>query len=410
MAGFSGHYSGLKTNFVNATIWMAQLPSPMSFDNLYDSVTGRRVTRAKSPNGNPETTFSGFFPASSSLVWHSPTQHTPPETIAISSPARLGDPFFPTYQLGVGGSCAQFDPPEGFWCSSNPPAGNQYVVPSGITVPPFLFPTEKNWSYAGQGAIFHAFHCDRWGDWKFAVDKADPHTGNITWTLGGFQEARGCANGDSFMMESLLDFLDDYDEWYLQPSTNILYVMRNNSDPPPSDNTTYIATHIDCLIRLEGSVEDVVHTVTLSGVTFSHSSPTFMKSFLMPSGGDWSVHRDAAVVLQGTEGVVVENCSFIGIGGNAVLITAYNRDAFIGYSQFRFVGDSAIVSVGNVNGIDGLLQDVPINTRIVSNIASEIGLYVKQSGFYYHALSANATVDGNIFFNMPRAGININGV
>jgi len=35
-------------------------------------------------------------------------------------------------------------------------------------------------------------------------------------------------------------------------------------------------------------------------------------------------------------------------------------------------------------------------------------VFVKQTGFYYHAMTANASVLGNVFFNGPRAGININ--
>ena len=139
--------------------------------------------------------------------------------------------------------------------------------------------------------------------------------------------------------------------------------------------------------------------VTLSGLMFAQTAPTFMKPFAMPSGGDWSVRRDAAVVINGTEGSTVQGCSFFGIGGNAVLIDGYNRGATIAGNSFRFVGDSAIVSVGVVDGINGTAQTVPMGTRVVGNLASEIGLYVKQSGFYYHALSAQATVEGNIYFN-----------
>jgi hypothetical protein len=50
---------------------------------------------------------------------------------------------------------------------------------------------------------------------------------------------------------------------------------------------------------------------------------------------------------------------------------------------------------------------VPAGTVVSGNQASELGVYVKQSGFYYHAQSISATVTRNVFFNIPRAGINV---
>lgn len=52
--------------------------------------------------------------------------------------------------------------------------------------------------------------------------------------------------------------------------------------------------------------------------------------------------------------------------------------------------------------------DVPVDTLIVGNVFSNLGVEVKQAGGVYSALSANHTITGNMFFNMPRAGININ--
>ena len=50
---------------------------------------------------------------------------------------------------------------------------------------------------------------------------------------------------------------------------------------------------------------------------------------------------------------------------------------------------------------------MPAGNLIEGNFAHEFGLYVKQSGFYYQGVSANATVRENVFFNGPRAGINV---
>ena len=404
-----GHYSGQKTAGVNASIWRATLPSEWTRAtaaatmNLYDASSGRRMTRAKAPNGNPETTIDGF--AAGAISWAPPRSFPPPQDIEIASPSRADDPFFPTFQLGVGGTCAQFEPAEGFWCSSNPPAGSTYNVPTGVTLPVGLLP--GTWEGDVSGAFFHAFHGDRWGGWTFALSSANATNGNLAWEWGGFQEARGWGQGDTFMLEGLLDLLDDYSEWHIDASTNTLYAMFNTSTPP-GVATTLIPTRLDSLLRLEGNADAPVSNISILGITFSHTSPTYNKSYTMASGGDWSVRKDAAVWLEGTTGVRIEWCRFEGIGGNAVMLYAFNRGAAITHSRFRFVGDSAIVSLGVVSGMDGTAGDYPEGTLVSGNVVSEIGLYTKQSGGYYHALSANASVIGNVFMNMPRAGININ--
>ena len=160
------HFSGAKVAGTDASVWRAALPPGYPrFDNLFSAARNRRLTRAKSPNGNPETTIDGF--AGGAKAWAPPHSYPKPTDINIPSPSRSDDPFFATYQYGLGGTCTQFEPAGGFWCSTNPPAGSQYNVPSGVTLPPGLLGT--NWSGVGPSTIFHAFHGDRWADWKFQV-------------------------------------------------------------------------------------------------------------------------------------------------------------------------------------------------------------------------------------------------
>eukprot|EP01045_Picozoa_sp_COSAG04_P026976 COSAG04_NODE_3857_length_2468_cov_2.629802_2_plen_79_part_00 len=49
--------------------------------------------------------------------------------------------------------------------------------------------------------------------------------------------------------------------------------------------------------------------ITIARIGFRDSSPTFLEPHGIPSGGDWSLQRTAAVFLEGTEGVAVEHCT-----------------------------------------------------------------------------------------------------
>jgi len=87
----------------------------------------------------------------------------------------------------------------------------------------------------------------------------------------------------------------------------------------------------------------------------------------------------------------------------------YNDATTITTNEFAWLGDSGIVLVGSTNGIDGFsVASQPANTLIQSNLIREIGIYVKQSAPLLISVSRSVSVVGNLIFNIPRAGININ--
>lgn len=147
----------------------------------------------------------------------------------------------------------------------------------------------------------------------------------------------------------------------------------------------------------------------------------------VPSAGDWALERTAAFFIQGTEKISVTNCIFDRLDGNAMMISGYNRNATIFNSDFSFIGGSAITSWGYTNetrtdpgrpgvilenapmaGVDGTDGEHPRHTHISGCTAREVGLYEKQSSFYMQAKTAHTTITHNVFFNGPRAGINMN--
>ncbi len=59
-------------------------------------------------------------------------------------------------------------------------------------------------------------------------------------------------------------------------------------------------------------------------------------------------------------------------------------------------------------GWDGTPGNQPRGTLVSNNYAHELGIFEKQSSFYFQAKSCLNTISNNIFFNGPRAGINFN--
>ena len=52
----------------------------------------------------------------------------------------------------------------------------------------------------------------------------------------------------------------------------------------------------------------------------------YMEPYEVPSGGDWAVHRGAAVVIEGAEDIQLSNCTFDQPGGNGLLLSDYTRN------------------------------------------------------------------------------------
>ena len=48
-----------------------------------------------------------------------------------------------------------------------------------------------------------------------------------------------------------------------------------------------------------------------------------LEPYVVPSPGDWSVHRGGAVMIEGAEGTTIEQCEFVRLGGNAVALSGH---------------------------------------------------------------------------------------
>ena len=94
------------------------------------------------------------------------------------------------------------------------------------------------------------------------------------------------------------------------------------------------------------------------------------------------------------------------------MLSGYTRNATISENEFAWIGDSVIASWGStklvdgVEGNDGTNGDQPRGTQILRNLVHENGHFSKQASPYFQAKTAQTKIEGNIFFNGPRAGIN----
>ena len=89
----------------------------------------------------------------------------------------------------------------------------------------------------------------------------------------------------AFYIENIRELLDVDREWFLDKKTNILYYKPINSveNTSPS-SSTFMAGSLKNIIEIRGVETTSVENVSLSGLTVSHSAPTYLDKYEVPSG------------------------------------------------------------------------------------------------------------------------------
>ena len=395
------------------TIMQAKLPPSVDvawehFNELY--IDGNAAIRAKYPNGDPFTTGRSTEPTgymSGAASWIGPDKSISPALEIHVSRPEPNSTIFPQFQIALEGTVRDFDPPHSYWGLASPPGGggSTYVRPQGFVWNEHFSPRAANWSKPSEAMLF-AYHCSSWGSWQFAIDAVLPANKTVLLGRGGYQEARGCASGSDMYVHNVLEELDAVNEWFVDRSSRTLYFLPNTTTGMPQ---SIVASQVPCIISVHGDRQLPVHHVTITGISFRHTPNNFLRQYEAPSGGDYSIHRGAAVFLQGVENCVVTQNRFTHLGSNALFVSNYAVNTTISYNAFRWLGESAIILAGQTDGIDGVSnKNQPTATHVEGNVAHDFSVYVKQGDAIFEAMARNSKWAGNLAYNSPRSVFNKN--
>ena len=113
---------------------------------------------------------------------------------------------------------------------------------------------------------------------------------------------------------------------------------------------------------------------------------------------DWSIHRGAAVFVEGARNITLEGLTFDQVSGNAILFSNDVTDSTIRKCSFKDVGDSAIAMLGSTQQMVGTHGKglFPAHNLIEANIVDTVGVYGKQTSAYFKAKSRENTVRNNV--------------
>ena len=210
-------------------------------------------------------------------------------------------------------------------------------------------------------------------------------------------------------MQGALEELDAVNEYFYDAAAGKLYFMPNTTDQNADGSPRVDLAEVPAIANffsLFGAEEAPVTNVSFQGITFTGGRPTMFDPHGQPSGGDWALERMGAILLEGTEDVIVADCLFERIDSNAVFLSGYNRRAQVVRNEFSLLGNNAVASWGRSVDWDGTGGQQPRHSLIMGNIVHDIGLEQKQSSFYFQAQSCENTLAANIVYNIPRAAVN----
>ena len=394
-----------------AQIWRASLPAGTPpFLELFDTSGNHssngssqvRLVAARSPDGNPELDQSNY---KAQGVWsklghfgnesvHNRRWSTNVTVVVNDSYNRGG--MFPVYEVGLHGPADNFQPPVSFWASQagmKAGGGSLYAIPSAVVTPPGS-PSNASLLSAEPGGFAFMMQVHGWGSWVFELTGSATNASGFTrvqFGKGGQQEARGNGGngGGSFYLSHRRELLDNVGEWHHDATTDTLFVATAG-DPPPSDGL--VAPVVQRLFSIEGTPAAQARDIRLSSLVFRHAAPTFMNQYTVPSGGDYTVARTAAVTLNGTMNVTVDHGLFDGVGGNGVALVDFNRHALITANEMRFLGENGVVMVGSTDWVDGRAGTQPRFCTVDGNLIHHIGLYTKQSCAVLSAVACENTI------------------
>ncbi|MGN6369614.1 MAG: right-handed parallel beta-helix repeat-containing protein [Phycisphaerae bacterium] len=286
----------------------------------------------------------------------------------------------------------------------------------------------KIWSDPTGGYI-HALHNGRWGSMDFLITGKNPD-GSLA-TDGGWQINRPSPMHKQFrFVENIFEELDAPNEFFFNPKSHTLYFYPPNGLDP--SHATVEINNLETLIDMHGSGgrdydKNPAANITLRGLTFTHTNRTFMQTKEPILRSDWCIARTAALFLENTANIKIENCTFENLGGNAIFLSNFNQHDSIEACHIHDIGASAIVFLGDPHSVRDplfnykatpnltnpdltpgpLTQNFPQDCQVSNCLIHSIGQIEKQSAGVDIDIAARITVSHCSIYDTPRAGINI---
>ncbi|MCH5715031.1 right-handed parallel beta-helix repeat-containing protein [Niabella hibiscisoli] len=198
------------------------------------------------------------------------------------------------------------------------------------------------------GGYLHALHGGEWGGFHYRFTGVDKN-GNLEME-GGWQNNRPSKlHPDMRFTENIFEELDVPGEWFLDKDKKLLYFY-----PPenaPLSTAKIEVSHLAKSFVIEGTVQQPLRNITFSNLHFTHNERTFMETKEPLLRSDWTFYRGGALLFDGTENCTVTDCTFEGLGGNAIVFSNYNKNNLVTGCHIYNIGANAVAFVGDMKAV-----------------------------------------------------------
>ncbi len=175
------------------------------------------------------------------------------------------------------------------------------------------------------------------------VKGVDPEKRTISLTREAHHSKHKLTQGNRFIVENVLEELDQPGEWCLDPETQTVYFWPPTS---PLESAEVVVPLTDRLIELRGTPDRPIRHITISGLTFAHTLSPFPdhqhpETFHSPGLRGGTVH------LENAEDCRVENNLFQAVGADGIRLEGYNARNHIVGNEIADAGAAGVSVTSN---------------------------------------------------------------
>jgi len=278
---------------------------------------------------------------------------------------------------------------------------------------PDAFP--HHWAKPAQGELF-LLPRTVWGDSSLIRIKAIDREKKIIKLFHGmrsfdlnpwyFSKKNHHPENCQFIVENILEELDQPGEWCLDTEEGILYFWPLKDS---IDNLEVVAPVVKCLIHLEGvsnvHISGFIFTETKGGEPCSHYDDVDGVGAMNPQMG-WE-YCGETIYMNACKNCRIENNKIFNVGGNGIYLRHHNERNLICDNEISYAGANGVVLAGGRCSIYQKGVPHPIFNEITDNTIHHIGLVDTYAAGVFLGLSNWNRVAHNDIHDLPHHAINL---
>lgn len=214
-------------------------------------------------------------------------------------------------------------------------------------------------------------------------------------------------NAPPVWIENAYELLDADDEWYLDKTTNVIYVKyRANEDIKKSE---IIVPKLELLMRCSGLKNTEFNGITFSHATWLQPNSQFgypvVQADVRFDNTTW-VQNPGNIILEYCKNVNFVNSTFEHMGSTALQLYFGCKNNIIFNNTFRDISGSAI-SIGSIMSFSLSENDMVKDNIVEYNLIRDIGVEFESSVGVFTPISENTIINSNTLIQLPYTGISV---